>query len=200
MTKKLLPLIVAGLLLVAAVASAQYGTMKGEMHGAMSAMMMTRVTKAVAVLHPTAGNDVTGTVTFTQEDNGVLVEANLTGLSPGKHGFHIHEFGDCSAADGTSAGGHFNPEGNPHAGPEAEVRHIGDLGNIVADQSGAATFEWLDPNIRLNGPASILGRGVIVHAGEDDLTSQPTGAAGARVACGVIGVAQNGVTNVEPEH
>jgi Cu-Zn family superoxide dismutase len=149
-----------------------------------------KITKAVAVLHPTRGNNVGGTVTFTQMDGGVKVEADIMGLSPGKHGFHIHEYGDCSAGDGTSAGGHYNPTGQPHAGPDQEMRHVGDLGNVEADSNGNARYERLDSHLMLNGPDSIIGRGVIVHAGADDLKSQPSGAAGPRVACGVIGVAK----------
>ena len=149
-----------------------------------------KITRAVAVLHPTQGNDVTGTVTFTQMDNGVKVEAQLKGLSTGKHGFHIHEYGDCSAMDGTSAGGHYNPTGQPHAGPDQQKRHMGDLGNVEADGSGNASYDRLDSHLKLMGPDTIIGRGVIVHAGADDLTSQPSGAAGPRVACGVIGVAK----------
>lgn len=148
------------------------------------------VQKAVCVLHPTEGNKVSGTVTFTQTDNGVQVKADVQGLSPGKHGFHVHQYGDCSAPDGTSAGGHFNPENKNHGGPDDDVRHVGDLGNLEAGDNGTAQYEYTDSLISLNGPHSIVGRAIIVHAGEDDLTSQPTGNAGARVACGVIGVAQ----------
>jgi Cu-Zn family superoxide dismutase len=148
------------------------------------------VSKAVAVLHPTTGSSVRGMVTFEQASNGVKVVADVEGLTPGKHGFHIHKYGDCSAPDGTSAGGHFNPEGKPHGGPTDKERHVGDLGNIVADADGKAHFEWTDTVIALFGPHCIVGRAVIVHAGEDDLTSQPTGDAGARAACGVIGIAE----------
>ncbi len=145
-------------------------------------------TKAVALLHPTAGNSVEGRVAFTQAEDGVKVAVSLRGLTPGKHGFHIHEFGDCSAADGTSAGGHFNPAGEPHAGPGDAKRHMGDLGNVEADASGAVTHEYTDKRASLTGEHSILGRGVIVHAKADDMKTQPTGDAGARQACGVIGV------------
>lgn len=154
-----------------------------------SKMMGYQYDKLVAVLNPTAGNDVSGTVTFTKTKDGVKVVADVMGLAEGKHGFHIHEYGDCSAPDGTSAGGHFNPADMPHAGPKADKRHVGDLGNLEADDSGKAHLEWTDVHLSFMGPNSILGRAVIVHAGEDDLTSQPTGAAGARVACGVIGIA-----------
>lgn len=145
------------------------------------------VKAAVANLAPTAKNKVTGTVRFTQMEGYVLVKAELKGLTPGKHGFHIHEFGDCSAADGTSAGGHFNPAAQGHGAPEGQVRHTGDLGNLLADAKGNASLEWQDKQIRFHGPQSILGRAVIVHEKEDDLTTQPTGNAGARQACGVIG-------------
>src|SRR5882724_11500683 len=101
-------------------------------------------TKAIAVLHPTQGNNVTGTVTFTKSGDEVKVVADITGLKPGKHGFHIHEFGDCSAPDATN-------------------RHAGDLGNIEADASGKAHLEWSDKMMKLGGDDSIIGRGVIVH-------------------------------------
>lgn len=147
------------------------------------------IQKAVAVLHPTAGNDVSGLVTFTKTNGGIKIVAEVEGLAPGDHGFHIHQFGDCSADDGTSAGGHFDPQNMPHAGPEDDERHAGDLGNITADSMGQAYYERVDSMITFHGENSIIGRGVIVHKGKDDLVSQPTGAAGARVACGVIGVA-----------
>jgi len=147
-------------------------------------------TKAVAVLAPTTGSTVHGIVRFETVPGGVHITAQLEGLSAGDHGFHIHEFGDCSAADGTSAGGHFNPTGASHAGPDAAERHVGDLGNITANAQGMATYDRVDRVVRLDGPQGVIGRGVIVHAGKDDLTSQPTGAAGGRVACGVIGVAK----------
>ena len=144
------------------------------------------ITQAVATLSPTEGNKVMGTVTFSQEDNGVRVVADLTGLTEGEHGFHVHENGDCSAPDGSSAGGHFNPTGMPHGGPDSPEHHIGDLGNITADASGKAHLDHVFSFLSLNGTNSIVGHGLIVHGGKDDLTSQPSGAAGARVACGVI--------------
>ena len=148
-------------------------------------------TAAIAVLHPTEGNDVHGVVTFTKVADGVKVSADVRGLTPGKHGFHIHQYGDCSAPDGTSAGGHFSPMNMKHGAPTDQERHEGDMGNIVADSTGVATLDWVDSRLSFSGPNSIIGRGVIVHAGEDDLKSQPTGAAGARVACGVIGIAKS---------
>jgi Cu-Zn family superoxide dismutase len=146
--------------------------------------------QAIAVLHPTENSKVSGTVSFMQTASGVQVSAKISGLALGKHGFHIHQFGDCSAPDGTSAGGHYNPDGHPHAGPYAKIRHMGDLGNLEAGPSGRAQYLRLDTYLTLEGPKSIIGRAVIVHAREDDLTSQPTGNAGGRMACGVIGISR----------
>ena len=147
--------------------------------------------KAVAVLHPTAGNKVAGTVTFIEVADGVQVHADLTGLGPGDHGFHVHEFGDCSAADAASAGAHFNPTTQPHAGPDDTARHVGDMGNVKAESSGKATLEYVDHDMSLTkDDKSVIGRSVIVHAKRDDLKTQPSGDAGGRVACGVIGVAK----------
>lgn len=141
---------------------------------------------AKAILAPTAGHTVNGIVTFTKVADGVLVQADVTGLTPGAHGFHIHEHGDCSAPDATSAGGHFNPTGHQHAAPADEERHAGDLGNLIADETGRAVYEWVDPKMELSGDHTIIGRGVIVHDSEDDFATQPTGNAGGRVACGVV--------------
>ena len=147
--------------------------------------------KAIAVLHPTGANKVSGTVTFTEVADGVQVNAELTGLTPGNHGFHVHEFGDCSAGDASSAGAHFNPTNKPHAGPDATERHVGDMGNVEADASGKATLEYLDHQISLtNDQSSVIGRSVVVHAKADDLKSQPSGDSGARIACGAIGWAK----------
>jgi Cu-Zn family superoxide dismutase len=148
--------------------------------------------KGIAVLHPTTGNKVSGTVTFTPVADGVKVHAELTGLTPGKHGFHVHEFGDCGAADASSAGGHFNPTNQPHAGPDSAARHEGDMGNVEADTSGNAKLDYVDHQISLGNDAkSAIGRSVVVHAKPDDLKSQPSGDSGARIACGVIGWAKS---------
>ena len=146
--------------------------------------------KAVAVVFPAKDKTVKGTITFMQTEKGVKVVASLEGLAPGKHGFHVHEFGDCSAPDFMSAGGHFNPTQMAHGGPSDGKRHSGDLGNIVADEKGVAKLEWMDPMMTLTGPNSIVGRAVIVHTNEDDLKTQPTGNAGGREGCGVIGIAK----------
>ena len=149
------------------------------------------ITKATAVIHPTQGNIVSGIVTFDEHNDGLHISAKLTGLTPGKHGFHLHEFGDCGCPDAVCAGSHFNPTNKPHGGPDNPERHAGDFGNITADDQGHAHYELVDSHATLNGPYSIIGRTVIVHADPDDLTTQPTGNAGARIGCGVIGISQN---------
>jgi Cu-Zn family superoxide dismutase len=151
---------------------------EGPMNAPTAEEQTEPVTEAVAVLHPTEGSDASGIAHFVDSGMGIRVIVDMEGLSPGDHGFHVHEFGDCSAPDGTSAGGHFNPDGQPHGAPTATERHVGDH------------LEWTDTYLSFAGPHSILGRGVIVHAGADDFTSQPTGNAGGRVACGVIGIAR----------
>jgi Cu-Zn family superoxide dismutase len=142
-------------------------------------------TSAVCVLMPTKGQDVHGTFTLTQRGNGTQILGEVRGLTPGKHGFHIHEFGDLRSDDGTSAGGHYNPEGHPHGGPEDAKRHVGDLGNITADESGKAMVKMTVDGLRVH---FVIGRSLVVHAKADDLKTQPTGDAGGRVAVGVIGV------------
>ncbi|MGD0400555.1 MAG: superoxide dismutase family protein [Syntrophobacteraceae bacterium] len=102
----------------------------------------------------------------------------------------LHEFGNCTSPEANSAGGHFNPTDMPHAGPKAENRYVGDLGNLEADKNGLARLEVTDNIISLEGPKSIIGRSVIVHAQADDFKTQPAGASGARIACGVIGIAK----------
>lgn len=145
-------------------------------------------TSAIAVLVPGNNSGVSGTVRFTQEQAGVRVEADIRGLAPGLHGFHVHEKGDLSKPDLTSAGGHFNPTGHRHAGRMAAERHVGDLGNLEAGADGRATADFVDDALQLAGPLSIIGRAVIIHARADDLKSQPAGDAGSRVAGGVIGI------------
>ncbi|KAF6774803.1 hypothetical protein AHF37_05709 [Paragonimus kellicotti] len=148
--------------------------------------------KAVCVL--TGPSDVHGTVTFHQDagNEAVTVKAVFTGLKPGKHGFHVHAFGDTTNGC-VSAGAHFNPDGVDHAGPNDPVRHVGDLGNLVADESGCVNCTFTDKIISLTGPNSIVGRAMVIHELEDDLgrggheLSKTTGNAGGRLACGVIG-------------
>jgi Cu-Zn family superoxide dismutase len=148
--------------------------------------------RLIAVVQPTQGNNTVGTVTFSKVDDGIRVVATITNLPPNSlHGFHIHEYGDCSSADATSAGGHFNPHDRPHGGPLDTERHVGDLGNLSSNDLGIAELDYVDPLLSFSGIDSILGRGLVVHEQEDDLQSQPVGNAGARIGCGVIGVASS---------
>ena len=148
---------------------------------------------AVCVLNSSTG--VAGTVRFVQQaGQKVHIQAEISGLAPGLHGFHIHEFGNLTNGCVT-AGPHYNPFGKTHAGPTDEVRHVGDLGNVVANEDGKATYDLEDSLLMIYGDsANIVGRSVVVHGGVDDLgkggneESLKTGNAGARVACGVIGV------------
>lgn len=189
--------VVAGIAAVAVavqfqIAQSQETRTKGARKKAAAAAphtgMANKVTYAIAVVEGLGDHKVKGKVTFTKTDDGVEIVGEFTGLQPGKHGFHIHEFGDCSMADGKCAGGHFNPDGAPHAGPDAAKRHAGDLGNLEADGQGRASYKRTDKLIALSGPHSIIGRAVIVHAKADDLKSQPSGDAGDRIGCGVIGI------------
>ncbi len=143
------------------------------------------VTKAAAKLESKSGSRATGTVTFTKMGDEVAVVADIQNLTPGKHGFHIHEKGDCSAADASSAGGHFNPTHQHHGGPSTAEHHVGDLGNIEADSSGKAHLDWKG-KMNLSGADSIIGKSVVVHEKEDDLKTDPAGNSGTRIACGVI--------------
>jgi Cu-Zn family superoxide dismutase len=158
--------------------------------GVQPVMISGGPTKAVAVLIPLGDSKVSGTITFTKKPGHVEIAGEINGLTPGEHAFHVHEFGDASSKDGMSAGGHFNPDKHPHGGPDSAARHVGDLGNITADENGKVTLHIEDPVIQLHGPHSIIGRSLIIHAKADDLKTQPTGNAGGRVACGVIGVAK----------
>ena len=163
------------------------GAMKEGM-GAMRHRMMGDGPTATAKLEPTKGNTASGTVTFQQHGSHVMVHARISGLKPyGEHGFHVHEKGDCSSGDGMGTGGHFNPTGKPHGNPDQGDHHGGDMLQLVADANGnARQMSYIDGVTLADGPASIIGRGVIVHAAPDDYKTQPTGNSGARQACGVI--------------
>lgn len=145
---------------------------------------------AKAMLEPRSGSQVSGKVSFTPVGDKLLVEAYVTGLTPGEHGFHVHEGGDCSAADASGAKGHFNPAGMPHGHYHQmhhAQRHAGDLPNLVADSSGQAYYRTEVTGLQVDGSArGLVGRSVIVHADADDYQSQPAGNSGRRVACGVI--------------
>jgi Cu-Zn family superoxide dismutase len=143
--------------------------------------------KADAQLAPTAGNTARGVVSFTQVGDRVLVSAEIAGLGAGPHGFHVHDKGDCSAADGTSAGGHFNPGGKAHGSPDLAEHHAGDLPQLIAGADGTARASYYSDSLSIGGPTgNVLGRSVVVHASADDFKTQPAGNSGSRIACGVI--------------
>ncbi|KAJ2356508.1 Superoxide dismutase [Cu-Zn] [Coemansia erecta] len=152
--------------------------------------------KAVATIR--GDSNVAGVIYFNQADESspISVTGEIAGLAPGKHGFHVHVYGDNTNGC-TSAGPHFNPHGKTHGGPDCEERHVGDLGNVVATEGCATKVDIKDSQVSLFGPHSVVGRTVVVHADEDDFgkggheLSLTTGNAGGRLACGVIGLAEN---------
>ena len=143
---------------------------------------------ATARLEPTRGNAAAGTVKLVPDGDVGRVSGEVRGLQPGtEHGFHIHEKGDCSSGDGNSAGGHFNPTAAAHGRHGSGTHRTGDLPSLRADASGVARIDFSSRTIRVgSGQTDIVGRGLIVHANPDDYTTQPTGNAGARLACAVI--------------
>ena len=142
---------------------------------------------ASATLEGRSGSAATGVVTFTSRGDKLFVDARVSGLTPGEHGFHVHEVGDCSAPDATSAKGHFNPAGKAHGHHGGAERHAGDMPNLRADASGSASYAGELSMLSLGGDANgIVGRSVVIHADPDDYKSQPAGNSGKRVACGVI--------------
>ena len=151
------------------------------------ATMPPDVPSATAVVRPASGSQAHGTVKFTQVGTRVRVDAEMAGLTPGVHGMHIHEKGDCTAPDAASAGGHFNPASKKHGAPGSTERHAGDLGNITANEYGKATVSLIVDGVSVGkGSDGVVGRGIIVHADADDLKTDPTGNSGGRVGCGVI--------------
>ena len=143
---------------------------------------------AIAVLSPTQSSSVRDVATFVRSGSVARINVNVTGFKPDStHGVHIHESGDCTARDASSAGGHFNPTASDHGAPNSRPHHSGDLGNITADANGRvyASFEVADIAFG-SGQDSIIGRGLVVHAESDDLKSQPAGNSGARAACGLV--------------
>lgn len=143
---------------------------------------------AVAELQPTRDYSAVGTVRFEQWDDKVRISGEVRGLKPGaEHGFHLHDKGDCSSGDGTSAGGHFNPRGSMHGRHNSLAHHAGDLVSLQADANGVARFNFETTDVTVTpGPVSVVGRAVIVHRDPDDFKSQPAGNAGPRMACAVV--------------
>jgi Cu-Zn family superoxide dismutase len=155
----------------------------------------------VASMQPTAGNQASGTVYLIQKGPQVLLRGRVTGLKPNQeHGFHVHEKGDCSGADGTTAGGHLNPDAKPH-GPPGGEHHAGDLPALTADASGTAEVRaTVSGTVLGGGPGDFAGKALVVHASPDDYKTQPAGNSGARIACGVIGTlaGQDGLGRAVP--
>lgn len=169
-------------------ATAPAGMQTGTEAG-MTEPVATAERMAIAVLSPTEGNEARGQLQFALVDGNIHITGEVTGLSAGgEHGFHVHEAGDCSAPDATSAGGHFNPEDSEHGRAGQGEHHAGDSDNLMANDEGVAQVDrWLHgATLGDGGAADIVGKGVIVHADADDYVSQPTGDAGDRLACGVI--------------
>lgn len=144
---------------------------------------------AVVTLQPASGSQVSGLVDLMKHDGGVHLSGRIAGLTPNaQHGFHVHETGDCSAADGSSAGGHFNPSGDRHGAHDAPSHHAGDLPSVSANAQGEADVDVMVNGLEIGtgGPRDVIGRALVVHQSPDDLHTQPDGAAGARIGCGVI--------------
>jgi Cu-Zn family superoxide dismutase len=149
------------------------------------------VRQALAKVKPYQDQQISGDVVFTKVPGGIRIVADVDGLKPGKHGFHVHEHGDCSGTDGMKAGGHFNPTNSKHGGPDSPERHVGDFGNLEADENGHAHYDRIDTLISFEGENSILDRSIIIHADPDDYVTQPTGNSGPRIACGKIEPVEN---------
>jgi Cu-Zn family superoxide dismutase len=141
---------------------------------------------ASAELLARSGSMVSGTVGFSETNGRLRVEAKVAGLTPGEHGFHIHEAGDCSAPDASSAKGHFNPGGKAHGHHAGDEHHGGDMPNLIANAQGEAYYTAEIRGLTLSGATGVVGRSVVIHADPDDYKSQPAGNSGKRVACGVI--------------
>ncbi len=144
-------------------------------------------TTASATIEGRSGSTMTGTAEFSTLDEGVMILIQVQGAPPGEHAVHIHENGDCSAPDAASAGSHFNPDGHEHGAPNADQHHAGDLGNMTVGTDGKGTLMLNSERLAIGGAAgAVVGRAIIVHEKPDDFVTQPTGAAGGRIGCGVI--------------
>ncbi len=142
---------------------------------------------AVAILEGRSGQKTVGTATFTSvATGGVRILVELQDAAPGPHAVHLHEVGDCSAPDASSAGPHFDPDQHPHGGPGSAPHHAGDFGNMTVGTDGRGYLELVTPDLTIEGPRGVVGRSLVVHENVDDLASQPAGNSGARIACGVV--------------
>jgi len=173
---------------------------KDQMDQAAAATKSAKPMSAAATLEGAPGGPVSGTVTFTPTAKGLRVVADVKGVPAGTHGIHLHENGQCVHEDPagkhfSSAGGHFNPTGAPHACPPTDPRHAGDFGNITVGADGTGHLDLTSNAISLAGPNSVVGKAVILHAGPDDCTTQPSGNSGDRLACGVVNLGGAGGTH-----
>ena len=159
-----------------------------QLQSVSDALSVVATTYATAQINSASGSNLTGTAIFTKDGENITLSIEIQNASPGLHAVHIHESGDCSAPDGTSAGGHWNPTGVAHGKWGEGEFHLGDIGNITVDEDGTGSIELTTDlwEIGTGSDVDVIGKGIIVHAGADDFTSQPSGAAGARIGCGVI--------------
>ncbi len=148
------------------------------------------VRRATAYINPRSGSDLGGSAIFINDGSRIELQVTLEQAPPGEHAVHIHETGDCSAEDASSAGGHWNPSSEDHGQWDTPPFHLGDIGNIVVDEEGKGSLSLVTDRWSMGGGGvnDILGHAVVVHADPDDFSSQPSGAAGARIGCGVIKV------------
>lgn len=147
------------------------------------------VNKSIVKLEAKSGSKVSGTLYLEDHFGGLIISGKVSGLKKGKHGFHVHETGNCSAADASSAGGHFHKEGQVHGDKGVETSHLGDLGNIEVGKDGSSDLNLYIKGLSLGkGETSIVNKALVIHADADDFKSQPAGNSGARIACGVIEV------------
>lgn len=143
--------------------------------------------KATARLESKSSSTVTGEADFTEKKGGVEISIEIKGAKPGQHGVHLHDKGDCSAPDASSAGGHFNPDNKAHGSPTVDPHHAGDFGNITVNKKGSGKLKLTVKGLTVApGPNSVVGHALVIHADTDDLKTQPAGNSGARVACGVV--------------
>ena len=157
----------------------------------LAAFTLSCTTTPTGLAHATvvakSGSTVSGTATFGARGDSVVVLLDISGATTGMHGVHIHQVGDCSAVDGSSAGAHFNPFSAAHGSPAAAQHHAGDLGNILVRNNGTGHLEISSPLLTMSsGAGAIVNRAIVIHAVQDDFTTQPTGNSGGRVGCGVI--------------
>lgn len=144
--------------------------------------------RAVAYIDPLGDSGVDGTAMFVLEKGQITLQLDVSGMPPGPHAVHLHEHGDCSAPDGSSAGAHWNPSDHAHGRWGEGAHHLGDIGNVEIDADGTGSYSMTTDRWELGTGSAIdiIGRSVIIHAAPDDFATQPTGAAGGRIGCGVV--------------